>query len=68
MATQSAINPQMIAQIKSIMQNANSPQMRMAKQFLNEKNINAKQAVEMLCKQKGIDVNSFMEQINSAFK
>ena len=44
---QSVLNAQMIAQIKGIANNLNSP--------------------EMLCRQQGIDTNSFMAQINSAF-
>lgn len=62
------INPQMIAQVKSAMQNINSPQMQMVRQMLSGKNINAQQAVEMLCKQRGINVNDFMSQINDALK
>lgn len=68
MATQNALNPQMIAQIKNIMQNINSPQMQTAMQFLNGKNITPKQAVEMLCKQRGINVDEFMKQINIDLK
>lgn len=62
------INPQMIAQVKSAMQNMNSPQMQMVRQMLSGKNISAQQAVEMLCKQRGINVNDFMSQINDALK
>lgn len=62
------INPQMIAQVKAAMQNINSPQMQMVRQMLSGKNISAQQAVEMLCKQRGINVNDFMSQINDALK
>jgi hypothetical protein len=58
----------MIQQIKGIMNNANSPQMQMIMRFLNGKGITAQQAVEMLCQQRGIDFNAFMQQINSAMK
>lgn len=58
------INPQMIAKIKSIMQNMNSPQMQMVMQMT--KGASPKQLVMNMCKQKGIDVNSFIEQIKNS--
>lgn len=62
------LNPQMIAQIKGIMQNVNSPQMKMIMQMTRGKGISPQQLVTNMCQQKGIDVNSFMEQIKSAMK
>ena len=66
-AAQSVLNPQMIAQIKEIANNLNSPQMQMVRQMTTGRGITPKQAVEMLCRQHGIDTNSFMAQINAAF-
>lgn len=60
------LNPQMIAQIKGIMQNMNSPQMQMLMGMTKGKGISPKQAVENICRQRGIDVNSFMEQIKNS--
>jgi hypothetical protein len=57
----------MIAQIKGIANNLNSPQMQMVRQITTGRGITPRQAVEMLCRQQGIDTNSFMAQINSAF-
>nr|DAG32044.1 MAG TPA: hypothetical protein [Bacteriophage sp.] len=54
----------MIAKIKSIMQNMNSPQMQMVMQMT--KGASPKQLVMNMCKQKGIDVNSFIEQIKNS--
>jgi len=58
----------MIAQIKGIMQNVNSPQMQMVMQMTKGKGISPKQLVTNICQQQGIDVNSFMAQIKSAMK
>ena len=66
-AAQSVLNPQTIAQIKGIAKNINSPQMQMVRQMTSGRGITPKQAVEMLCRQHGIDTNSFMAQINAAF-
>ena len=66
-AAQSVLNPQMIAQIKGIAKDINSPQMQLVRQITTGRGITPRQAVEMLCRQQGIDPNSFMAQINSAF-
>ena len=58
------INPQIIAKIKSIMQNMNSPQMQMVMQMT--KGASPKQLVMNMCQQRGIDVNSFIEQIKNS--
>lgn len=60
------LNPQMIAQIKGVMQNLNSPQMKMVMQMIRGKGISPKQLVTNMCQQKGIDVNSFIEQIKNS--
>lgn len=60
------LNPQMIAQIKGIMQNINSPQMQMVMQMTKGKGISPKQLVTSMCQQKGIDVNSLIEQIKNS--
>lgn len=60
------LNPQMIAQIKGVMQNINSPQMQMVMQMTKGKGISPKQLVMNMCQQKGIDVNSFIEQIKNS--
>lgn len=39
----------------------------MVKQMTSGRGMSAQQAVESLCRQKGIDVNAFMAQINNAF-
>lgn len=58
------INPQMISKIKNIMQNMNSPQMQMVMQMT--KGTSPKQLVMNMCQQRGIDVNSFIEQIKNS--
>ena len=65
---QNGLNPQMIAQIKGIMQNVNSPQMKMIMQMTSGRGISPQQLVTNICQQQGIDVNGFMEQIKSAMK
>lgn len=57
----------MIAQIKQIAQNVNGPEMQMVRQITSGRGISAKQAVESICREKGIDVNAFMTQIQGAF-
>lgn len=59
-------NGNQIAQIKNIMNNINSPQMQMIMAMTKGKGISPKQAVENICRQRGIDVNSFMEQIKNS--
>nr|DAG64767.1 MAG TPA: hypothetical protein [Caudoviricetes sp.] len=54
----------MIAKIKNIMQNMNSPQMQMVMQMT--KGASPKQLVMNMCQQRGIDVNSFIEQIKNS--
>lgn len=67
-APTNGLNPQMIQQIKGIMGNLNSPQMKMIQQLTTGKGITPQQAVEELCKQRGIDVNAFMSQVNAMMK
>lgn len=59
-------NGNQIAQIKNIMNNLNSPQMQMIMAMTKGKGISPKQAVENICRQRGIDVNSFIEQIKNS--
>ena len=60
------LNPQMIAQIKGVMKNLKSPQMQMVMQMTKGKGISPKQLVTSMCQQRGIDVNSFIEQIKNS--
>lgn len=56
----SQINPQVISQAKSMMKNMN--QMRGIMSMLSGKGMNPEQAVRSICKERGIDVDSFMSQ------
>lgn len=57
----SQINPQIISQAKSMMGNMN--QIREIMGMLGGKGMNPEQAVRSICKQRGIDVDSFMSQL-----
>ena len=57
----SQINPQIISQAKSMMNNLN--QVRGIMGMLNGKGINPEQAVRNICKQRGIDIDEFMSQL-----
>lgn len=57
------VNPQVLNKAKSIMQNANSPEMQMVSQMLRGKGMSAEAMVRMICNQKGINVDSFMQSI-----
>ena len=57
----SQINPQIISQAKAMMNNMN--QMRGIMGMLSGKGLNAEQAVRSICQQRGIDVDSFMNQL-----
>lgn len=57
----SQINPQVISQAKSMMKNMN--QMRGIMSMLSGKGMNPEQAVRSICKERGIDVDSFMSMI-----
>ena len=57
----SQINPQVISQAKSIMNNLN--QVRGIMGMLNGKGMNPEQPVRFICKERGIDVNEFMSQL-----
>lgn len=57
----SQINPQIISQAKSMMGNMN--QIRGIMGMLGGKGMNPEQAVRSICKQRGIDVDSFMSQL-----
>ena len=57
----SQINPQVISQAKSMMNNMN--QMRGIIGMLSGKGMNPEQAVRSICKERGIDVNAFMSQL-----
>ena len=62
------ITSQAVQQAKTIMQNMNSPQMQFIRSYLSGNKMSAQQAVEMLCKQSGIDMNEFMNQISKFMK
>ena len=55
------INPQIINQAKSMMNNVG--QMKQIMEMLGGKGMNAEQAVRSICKQKGINVDEFMSMI-----
>ena len=57
----SQINPQIISQAKGMMENMN--QMRGIIGMLSGKGMNPEQAVRSICKERGIDVDSFMSQL-----
>lgn len=58
---QSMINPQIINQAKSMMNNMNQVKGIMC--MLSGKGMNAEQAVRSICQQRGINVDEFMSQI-----
>lgn len=58
---QSMINPQIINQAKSMMNNMN--QVKGIMGMLSGKGMNAEQAVRSICKQRGINVDEFMSQL-----
>ena len=45
------------------MSNVNSPEMKMVMNFLGGNKISAEQAVRNICAKKGIDVNTFLNQL-----
>lgn len=58
---QSMINPQIINQAKSMMNNMS--QVKGIMGMLSGKGMNAEQAVRSICQQRGIDVDEFMSQL-----
>ena len=62
------ITNQAVRQAKMIMQNINSPQMQFIRSYLSGNKMSAQQAVEMLCKQNGIDMNEFINQVSEFIK
>lgn len=57
----SQINPQIISQAKSMMNNLN--QVKGIMGMLSGKGMNPEQAVRSICQQRGIDVDAFMSQL-----
>jgi hypothetical protein len=55
------INPQIINQAKSMMNNMS--QVKGIMGMLSGKGMNAEQAVRSICQQRGIDVDEFMSQL-----
>ncbi len=55
------INPQIINQAKSMMQNMN--QVKGIMGMLSGKGMNPEQAVRSICQQRGINVDEFMSQL-----
>lgn len=55
------INPQIISQAKSMMNNMN--QVKGIMGMLSGKGMNAEQAVRSICQQRGINVDEFMSQL-----
>lgn len=62
------ITNQAVRHAKVIMQNINSPQMQFIRSYLSGNKMSAQQAVEMLCKQNGIDMNEFINQVSEFMK
>lgn len=58
---QSMINPQIINQAKSMMNNMS--QVKGIMGMLSGKGMNAEQAVRSICQQRGINVDEFMSQL-----
>lgn len=65
---QRALNPQMLDGLRSVINNANSPQMQTVINMLNSSGMSAEQLVRQQCKQRGIDVNEFMNTVKTNFK
>ena len=59
--TSQQINPQIINQAKAMMNNLN--QVKGIMNMLSGKGMNPEQAVRSICKERGIDVDSFMSQL-----
>ena len=59
--TSQQINPQIISQAKSMMNNLN--QVKEIMGMLNGKGMNPEQAVRSICQQRGINVDEFMSQL-----
>ena len=57
----SQINPKIISQAKGMMKNMT--QIRGIMSMLSGKGMNPEQAVRAICKERGIDVDSFMSQL-----
>lgn len=57
----SQINPQIISQAKSMMNNLN--QVKRIMGMLNGKGMNPEQAVRSICQQRGINVDEFMSML-----
>lgn len=65
---QRALNPQMLNGLRSVMNNVNSPQMQTVMGMLNSSGMSAEQLVRQHCKQRGIDVNEFINTVKANFK
>ena len=59
--TSQQINPQIISQAKSMMNNLN--QVKEIMRMLNGKGMNPEQAVRSICQQRGINVDEFMSML-----
>jgi len=58
----------MLNGLRSIMNNANSPQMQTVMNMLNSSGMSAEQLVRQQCKQRGIDVNEFINTVKANFE
>lgn len=65
---QRALNPQMLNGLRSVMNNANSPQMQTIMSMLNGSGMSAEQLVRQQCKQRGINVDEFMNTVKANFE
>lgn len=65
---QRALNPQVLNGLRFAMNNANSPQMQTVMSMLNSGGMSAEQLVRQQCKQRGIDVNEFMNTVKANFE
>ena len=65
---QRALNTQMLNGLRSVMNNVNSPQMQTIMNMLNSSGMSAEQLVRQQCKQRGINVDEFMNTVKANFE
>ncbi len=65
---QRALNPQMFNNLRSIMNNINSPQIQTVMGMVNSSGMSAEQLVRQQCEKRGIDVDEFMNTVKANFK
>lgn len=65
---QRALNPQILNGLRSVMNNANSPQIQTIMNMLNSSGMSAEQLVRQQCIQRGINVDEFMNTVKANFE